>query len=59
MNTAFIAGLVVAAQYLGIFDTAMNAAIDIHNKINLVLPHKAAPIPSIPYVVVPKKAHKK
>lgn len=55
MNAAVIAGIVLAAQYLGIFDTALNAAIDINNKIKMVLPHKAAPIQKIPYVVVPKK----
>lgn len=60
MNAAIIAGVVLVAQYLGIFDTALNAVIDIHNKINTVLPHRAAPIPPIKYVVVPKKkvAHK-
>lgn len=57
MNAAIIAGIVLAAQYLGIFDTALNAAIDIEKKISAVLPHKAkaAPIPKVPFVVVPKK----
>ena len=55
MNAAWIAAVVLGAQYLGVFDSALNAVIDIHNKINTVLPHRAAPIPHVPYVVVPKK----
>ena len=55
MNAAIIAGAVLAAQYLGIFDTALNAVIDLQNKVNIILPHRAAPIKPVPYVVVPKK----
>lgn len=57
MNAAIIAAVVLAAQYLGLIDTALNAAIDIHKKISMVLPHKpkVEPIPKVPYVVVPKK----
>ena len=62
---AIIAGAVVAAQYLGIADTALNAAIDINSKakavIEMVLPHKAAPfhfVPIKPVVIPPPKAKK-
>lgn len=58
-STVLIAGIVLVANYLGVFDSALNAVIDIHKKIELVLPQRAAPIPKIPYVVVPKPKSQK
>ena len=55
MHTAVIAGVVLAAQYIGIFDAAVKAVIDVHTAINWVLPARVAPIPPVHYVVVPKK----
>ena len=54
MNAAIIAGALLAAQYVGAIDSVLNAAIDIHNKIATVLPHRAAPIPPVSYVIVHK-----